>query len=177
MELKIEARNVEMRKSWQTKISEEQEKLVRHYPNFVLHLRISIEATTHYKEGGFEIKLVATVPNDTVVVTRSGESVRTVLTESFDVLALQLKEIQRKKRKGQKTANHIEGVDNIGVIRKLSPHESYGFIMSADKRDIYFHENALKNVNMEDLAEGDSVIFGETYGDKGPQASWVRSAE
>jgi cold shock CspA family protein/ribosome-associated translation inhibitor RaiA len=177
MELKIEARNVEMRKSWQAKISEEQEKLVRHYPNFVLHLRISIEATTHYKEGGFEIKLVATVPNDTVVVTRSGESVRTVLTESFDVLTLQLKEIQRKKRKGQKTSNHIEGVDNIGIIRKISPHESYGFIMSADKRDIYFHENALKNVNMEDLAEGDSVIFGETHGDKGPQASWVRSAE
>ena len=26
------------------------------------------------------------------------------------------------------------------------------------------------------LAEGDSVVFGETYGDKGPQASWVRSA-
>jgi cold shock CspA family protein/ribosome-associated translation inhibitor RaiA len=177
MELKIEARNVELRKSWQTKISEEQEKLIRHYPNFVLHLRISIEATTHYKEGGFEIKLVATVPNDTVVVTRSGESVRTVLTESFDVLALQLKEIQRKKRKGQKTANHVEGSDNVGIIRKLSPHESYGFIMSADKRDIYFHENALKNVNMEDLAEGDSVIFGETHGDKGPQASWVRSAE
>jgi cold shock CspA family protein/ribosome-associated translation inhibitor RaiA len=177
MELKIEARNVELRKSWQTKITEEQEKLVRHYPNFVLHLRISIEATTHYKEGGFEIKLVATVPNDTVVVTRNGESVRAVLTESFDVLTLQLKEIQRKKRKTQKapTAGDVE--DNVGIIRKLSPHESYGFIMSSDKRDIYFHENALKNVNMEDLAEGDSVIFGETTGDKGPQASWVRSAE
>ncbi len=177
MELKIEARNVELRKSWQTKISEEQEKLIRHYPNLVVHLRISIEATTHYKEGGFEIKLVATVPNDTVVVTRNGESVRTVLTESFDVLALQLKEIQRKKRKSQKVPSHVEGGDNVGIIRKISPHESYGFIMSADKRDIYFHENALKNVNMDDLAEGDSVIFGETHGDKGPQASWVRAAE
>lgn len=177
MELKIEARNVELRKSWQTKISEEQEKLVRHYPNFVLHLRISIEATTSYKEGGYEIKLVATVPNDTVVVTRNGESVRTVLTESFDVLTLQLKEIQRKKRKGKKAPNHIEGTDNVGIIRKISPHESYGFIMSADKRDIYFHENALKNVSMEELAEGDSVVFGETSGDKGPQASWVRSAD
>ena len=177
MELKIEARNVELRKSWQTKISEEQEKLVRHYPNFVLHLRISIEATTHYKEGGFEIKLVATVPNDTVVVTRNGESVRAVLTESFDVLTLQLKEIQRKKRKTQKAPIAVDGEDNVGIIRKLSPHESYGFIMSSDKRDIYFHENALKNVSMEDLAEGDSVIFGETTGDKGPQASWVRSAE
>lgn len=176
MELKIEARNVELRKGWQAKIREEQEKLIRHYPNFVLHLRVSIEATTHYREGGFEIKLVASVPNDTVVVSRKAETVRGALTESFDVLALQLKEIQRKKRKSKKTPNHVEPLDGVGVIRKLSPHESYGFITSADKRDIYFHENSLKNVNMDELTEGDSVIFGETHGDKGPQASWVRSA-
>jgi cold shock CspA family protein len=177
MELKIEARNVELRKSWQTKINEEQEKLIRHYPNFVLHLRISIEATTHYKEGGYEIKLVASVPNDTVVVTRNAETVRAALTESFDVLTLQLKEIQRKKRKSKKQPGVDESTDKVGVIRKVSPHESYGFIMSSDKRDIYFHENALKNLTMEELSEGDSVVFGETHGDKGPQASWVRSVD
>jgi cold shock CspA family protein/ribosome-associated translation inhibitor RaiA len=175
MELKIEARNVELRKSWQTKISEEQEKLIRHYPNFVLHLRVSIEAT-NYKEGGYEIKLVASVPNDTVVVTRNSETVRAGLTESFDVLTLQLKEIQRKKRKSKKQPGEESAVDRVGIIRKISPQESYGFIMSSDKRDIYFHENALKNLSMESLSEGDSVIFGETTGDKGPQASWVKLA-
>jgi len=175
MELKIEARNVELRKGWQTKIKEEQEKLIRHYPNFVLHLRVSIEATTQHKEGGFKIKLVASVPNDTAVVTRKAETVRAALTESFSVLTLQLKEIQRKKRKSKKNPNHVESGDGFGVIRKVSPHESYGFITSADKRDIYFHENALKNLNMDDLSEGDSVTFGETVGDKGPQASWVRA--
>lgn len=174
MELKIEARNVELRKGWQTKIEEEQEKLIRHYPNFVLHLRVSIEATTHYKEGGFEIKLVASVPNDTAVVTRKAETVRAALTESFDVLTSQLKEMQRKKRQSQKQPGQPELTDNFGVIRKLSPHESYGFITSADMREIYFHENALKDLNMDELSEGDSVTFGETLGDKGPQASWVR---
>jgi len=177
MELKIEARNVELRKGWQTRIQEEKEKLVRHYPNFVLHLRVSIEATTHHKEGGFEIKLVASVPHDTVVVTRKGESVRPALTESFDVLTLQLKEIQRKKRKSKKTVNSAVPTDGVGIIRKLSPYESYGFITSADQRDIYFHENALKNINMDELTEGDSVIFGESIGDKGPQATWVRFAQ
>jgi cold shock CspA family protein/ribosome-associated translation inhibitor RaiA len=176
MELKIEARNVDLRKGWQTKIQEEQEKLIRFYPNFVLHLRVSIEATTHYKEGGFEIKLVATVPNDTAVVTRRAETVRAALTESFDVLTLQLKEMQRKKRKSHKQPIHAELTDGFGVIRKVSPHESYGFITSLDNRDIYFHENALKDLNMDELTEGDSVTFGETRGDKGPQASWVRSS-
>ncbi len=176
MELKIEARNVELRKGWQTRIEEEQKKLIRHYPNFVLHLRVSIEATTHHKQGGYEIKLVATVPNDTVVVSRSSEIVRAALTESFDVLALQLKEIQRKKRKAKKQAPKLEASDGQGVIRKVSPHESYGFITSVDKRDIYFHENALKNITIDELSEGDSVMFGESQGDKGPQASWVRAA-
>lgn len=173
MELKIEARNVELRKGWQTRIEEEKDKLVKHYAGLVLHLRVSIEATAHHKEGGFEIKLIATIPNDTVVVARKGDTVRPALTEAFDVLALQLKEKVRKKRKNIKN-NVAEETDKVGVIRKLSPFESYGFITTFDNRDIYFHENALKNINMEQLAEGDSVLYGETIGDKGPQASWVR---
>ena len=177
MELKIEARNIELRKGWQTKIEEEKEKIVRHYANFVLHLRVTIEATSHHKEGGFEIKVIASVPNDTVVVTRKGENVRPLLVEAFDVLSLQLKEILRKKRKDQKIAEQEGGEDKYGIIRKISPLESYGFITAADQREIYFHENALKNIHIEDLMEGDDVMYGETIGDKGPQASWVRMAK
>ena len=177
MELKIEARNVELRKGWQIKIEEEKEKLVRHYANFVLHLRVTIEATSHHKEGGFEIKLIASVPNDTVVVARKGENVRPLLVDAFDVLSLQLKEILRKKRKDQKGLEQETVGDKYGIIHKLSPLESYGFITTADQREIYFHENALKNVNMDELAEGDDVLYGETIGDKGPQASWVRLAK
>lgn len=174
MELKVEARNVELKKGWQIKIDEEKEKLVRHHAGFVLHLRVSIEATTHHKEGGYEVKVVASVPNDTVVVTRKGERVRPLLIEAFDVLALQLKEILRKKRKSKKQAEPTAAADSVGVINKVSPHESYGFITTFDDREIYFHENALKNVEIDDLVEGDSVIYGESIGDKGPQASWVR---
>ncbi len=177
MELKIEARNVELRKGWQTKIEEEKEKLVRHYANYVLHLRVTIEATSYHKEGGFEIKLIASVPNDTVVVTRKGENVRPLLVEAFDVLSLQLKEILRKKRKDIKGMEQESLGDKYGIIQKLSPLESYGFITTSDQREIYFHENALKNVNMDELAEGDDVVYGETLGDKGPQASWVRVAK
>jgi cold shock CspA family protein/ribosome-associated translation inhibitor RaiA len=174
MELKIEARNVELRKGWQIKIEEEKEKLVRHYASFVLHLRVTIEATSHHKIGGFEIKLIASVPNDTVVITRKGESVRPLLVDAFDVLSLQLKEILRKKRKGQKGIEQGSEGDKYGIIQKLSPLESYGFITTSDEREIYFHENALKNANMDELTEGDNVLYGETTGDKGPQASWVR---
>lgn len=177
MELKVEARNVELKKGWQMKIEEEKEKLVRHYAGYVLHLRVTIEATAHHKEGGYEVKLVASVPNDTVVVSRKGEPVRPLLIEAFDVLSLQLKEILRKKRKAKKNIEQSMDVDSVGIIRKVSPHESYGFITTFDEREIYFHENALKNIAIDDLLEGDSVFYGESLGDKGPQASWVRRAK
>ncbi len=176
MELKIETRNVELRKGWQERIEEEKEKLVRHYGNFVLHLRVSIEATKHHKEGGFELKVVASVPNDTVVVSRKGEKMTALLVEAFDVLSLQLKEILRKKRKDQKAMDAGVEVCSFGVVRKVSPFESYGFIVTPDEREIYFHENALKDIPLDQLIEGDEVMYGETVGDKGPQASWVRVA-
>lgn len=80
-------------------------------------------------------------------------------------------------RKVKKAPEALVDGDSFGTIRKLSPHESYGFISTHDERDIYFHENALKDANMDELSEGDGVIYGETIGDKGPQASWVRLAK
>jgi len=176
MELKIEAKNLDLRKSWQEKIEEERDKLIRHYANFVLHLRVTIEATPGYKEGGYEVRLVATVPNDTVVVKRWGESVRSLLVEAFDVLGAQLKEIVKKKQ-SHKTAKlqgaTIDGKAS-GVIRKIFPDEAYGFIVTDDKLDVFFHANSLRDIAMSDLAEGDEVLFAMEDGDKGPQATWVK---
>ena len=178
MELKVEARNVDRRKGWQEKIEEEREKLIRHYANFVLHLRVTIEATPGYKEGGYEVRLVATVPNDTVVVKRWGEKVHSLLVEAFDVLGLQLKEIVRKKH-NHKAVKHMGGLPGLkasGRIRRLFPEEAYGFIQTPDDQEIFFHASSLKDVSIEDLGEGDEVLFMVEEGDKGPQAAWVKTA-
>ena len=142
MELKVETRNLEMREGWQEKIEDEKTKLVRHYANFVLHLRVAIANTSNYKEGGYEVKLVASVPNDTVVVKRWGEKVYPLLVEAFDVLGMQLKEIQRKKQKHKniRGATVIGESNTIGIVKRLFPYESYGFIATPDSQEIYFHE-------------------------------------
>ncbi len=178
MELKIEARNVDMRKGWQEKIEEERDKLIRHYANFVLHLRVTIEATPGYREGGYEVRLVASVPNDTVVVKRWGEKVRPLLVEAFDVLGLRLKEIVRKKQKSHKGARvpgAVPAGETSGTIRRLFPREAYGFIETRDNQEIFFHENSLRDISMDDLSEGDEVMFAAVEGDKGPQAMWVKA--
>lgn len=177
MELKVEAKNLDIRNSWQEKIEEERNKLVRHYANFVLHLRVTIEATPGYKEGGYEVRLVASVPNDTVAVKRWGEKVRPLLTEAFDVLGLQLKEIVKKKQNrklGKGLAALAADGTGSGVVRKIFVEESYGFISTADELDIFFHANALKDAELTDLAEGVEVLFAVEEGEKGPQAAWVR---
>lgn len=179
MELKIEAKNLDIRKSWQEKIEEEREKLTRHYAGLVLHLRVTIEATPGYKEGGYEVRLVATVPNDTVAVKRWGESVRPLLVEAFDVIGAQLKEIVKKKQNHKSVRIQGAALDSkaSGIIRKIVPDESYGFIVTDDKLDVFFHANSLKDVGMNDLAEGDEVMFAMEEGDKGLQATWVRLSQ
>ncbi len=174
MEVQIESRNVELRKTWQDKIEDEKERLNRHHPGLVHNLRISIEGTSHHKEGGFELRIVASVPNDTVVVKRKGETVKPLLVDAFDKLGLKLKELQRKKRQTFKAPEGSRTNSREGVIKKLFPFESYGFIMTPEGQEVYFHENALKDLEMDKLTEGDPVRFGEGEGDKGPSAAWVK---
>ena len=106
MELQIETRNLEIQKEWHERIDDEKDKLVRHHAGLVQHLRITLEDASQHKEGGYELRLVASVKNDTMVVKRKGESIMPILVEAFDVLGLKLKEMQRKKRKNFKSKKH-----------------------------------------------------------------------
>jgi cold shock CspA family protein len=178
MELQVEARNLEMRKVWQDKIDEEKSRLERHHAGFINHLRVTIEGTAHHKEGGYELRVVASIPNDTVVVKRKGEKVVPIVVDAFNTLGMQLKEHQRKRRQSFKAApEEAKGASSEGIVKSIYPYESYGFIVTSQGREIYFHENSLKDATMNQLSEGDGVKFGEAEGDKGPCATWVKVAK
>ena len=177
MELQVEARNLEIRKVWQDKIDEEKTRLDRHHAGFIHHLRVTVEGTSSHKEGGYEVRLIASIPNDTVVVKRKGEKVVPLVVDAFNTLSLQLKEQQRKRRQSVKGQPEAAVVSSEGVIKNIFPYESYGFIVTPQGQEIYFHENALKDVTMSQLAEGDGVKFGEGQGDKGPCAACVKLAK
>ncbi|TBV82703.1 MAG: 30S ribosomal protein S30 [Desulfobulbaceae bacterium] len=108
MEFQVEGRNLNIRKAWQEKIDIEKARLLRHHAGSVHRLRVNIEETAGHKSGGYEVRLVAGVPGDTVVVSRKGESVLTILGEAFDTLGLQLKEFQRKRRQSYAKAPAFE---------------------------------------------------------------------
>ncbi len=178
MELQVEARNLEIRKVWQDKIDEEKARLNRHHAGFINHLRVTIEGTSSHREGGYELRVIDSIPNDTVVVKIKVEKVVPLLVDAFNTLGLQLKELQRKRRQSNKVHPEAgKGASAEGVVKSIFPFESYGFIATPQGQEIYFHENALKDISMNQLSEGDGVKFGEAQGDKGPCAAWVKLAK
>jgi cold shock CspA family protein len=83
---------------------------------------------------------------------------------------------KKQNKKNPKVMGAATGVRTSGKIRRLFPDDSYGFILTPDEQEIFFHEASLKDLVMADLDEGDEVFFSMEEGDKGPQASWVRAA-
>jgi ribosomal subunit interface protein len=139
--------------------------------------RVVIEAPHRHQRKGmrFHIRIDVTVPGAELVASRESddpahEDVYVAIRDAFDALRRQLMDHAREIRHDVK---HHEPSEARGrVVRLLS--QGYGFI-SCDGRDVYFHENAVAAPGFVHLAVGDLVQFVETAGDKGPQASAVRS--
>lgn len=59
-------------------------------------------------------------------------------------------------------------------VRMINRADSFGFLETADGREVYFHENSVLNDGFASLEPGDRVAIAEEMGVKGPQASTVR---
>jgi cold shock CspA family protein len=53
--------------------------------------------------------------------------------------------------------------------------QGYGFIETADGREVYFHRNSVRDDAFEHLTVASEVRFVEEMGEKGPQAKRVGS--
>jgi cold shock CspA family protein len=61
----------------------------------------------------------------------------------------------------------------IGIVKMVDAEKGYGFLESADGREIYFHQNSVLDGNFRRLTPGTRVLFSEEIGEKGPQASAI----
>lgn len=99
------------------------------------------------------------------------EDMRVTIRDAFDAAGRQLQDEVRHLEGDVKT--HTQPPH--GVIASLVPDRDHGFITASDGREIYFHRNSLIGIRLEDLQPGQEVRFSESAGDKGPQATSVRS--
>ncbi len=64
-----------------------------------------------------------------------------------------------------------------GTIKRLTDR-GFGFITyEGAEKDLFFHSNELKNVQFNELKEGDKVTFDITDSPKGPNATNVNREE
>ena len=65
-----------------------------------------------------------------------------------------------------------------GTIKRLVTERGFGFITyEGAEKDLFFHSNELKNVQFNDLKEGDKVTFEIAESPKGPNATNVTREE
>jgi cold shock CspA family protein len=98
------------------------------------------------------------------------DDIEITIRDAFDAAKRKLQDYVRRRRGSVKTH---QGPQHARVSR-LFPEEGFGFIETADGRDIYFHRNSVIDSAFDSLAIGSEVHFAEEQGEKGPQASTIR---
>lgn len=100
------------------------------------------------------------------------EDVFVAMRDAFSAARRRLQDYIDKRRADTKT--HV--VPPHGRVAWVDREARFGFILSPDGTEVYFHENALIDGDLDDVEPGDEVRFvvhaGE--GEKGPQASTVQ---
>lgn len=170
----LKGRNVEILPEWREKIEGELARLQKHCSETILHARVELIGTGHHRHGAFEIHLAANLPGHTLTVARQGAYVLPLIVEAFNALDRQLREHSGQRQQQVKVhEDHI----HQGRIASLFMEEEYGFIVTPEGTEVYFHAHALKRGVFEKLKEGAAVEFGREEGEKGPQATWVQVVE
>jgi len=62
----------------------------------------------------------------------------------------------------------------IGIVLRIDPSGEFGFLQAADGREIYFNRNSILD-GASKIAVGTRVSYVEEIGEKGPQASTVKT--
>jgi cold shock CspA family protein/ribosome-associated translation inhibitor RaiA len=156
---------------------------------------VAIPHRHHDRGNHYQVRIDLTVPGEEIVVnheatlrgslqdldepriTKGTETetvhkhLRVTIREAFDIARRRLQDFAR--RQDGRVKQH-EPPPHGRVVR-LFPEEGYGFIESADGREIYFHRHSVLHDRFDELQVGTQVAFAEEPGDKGPQASTVRA--
>lgn len=141
--------------------------------------RVAIKAPgEHHRTSGlYEVNVEMALPDGrSVTAARTPPAderyrdVRFALDEAFKRARRRLQD-QERRMEGQ-VKSHI--APPLATVIKLNREEGFGFLRTADDREIYFHRNSVLDNGFDKLEIGVRVSFSEEQGNKGPQASTVK---
>ena len=64
-----------------------------------------------------------------------------------------------------------------GTIKKVMKDRGFGFIKTADGKEVFFHRSECRSIEFDSLEQGQSVEFDEENDPKGPRARNLRAAK
>ncbi len=148
------------------------------FADHIMSCRVVIEPSgKHHLYGNlYEVRIDVMVPGTEVVVTREPgqhseyRDIRVALRDAFESARRQLEDYVRRRRGFVKT---LENSPHARVLR-LYPEDGYGFLETADGRQIYFHRHSVLHDGFDSLQVGTEVSFVEEAGNNGPQASTLK---
>lgn len=149
------------------------------YPNLVSCRTVVADETPGQTSGGtLRVRLDLGIPNHELVVvedTPAADDTRTVEQTVRDAFHAARRRLKREKARQQGEATTSDLPPHGRVTRLLADEHgvNYGFIRDRDGRQIFFHEEALVDLDIHDLEVGDEVRIAVAAGDEGPQASTV----
>jgi cold shock CspA family protein len=193
--LQITFRNVPASAATEKWIQDQASKLGNLYGR-VMACRVMIETPhAHHRKGTpYHVRINLTVPGGDLVVKheptiskrlkQSGETqlrkrldistphkdLRLAIHNAFQKAGRQLADYAR--RQSGRIKAHEAPLE--ARVTRLAPEKGYGFLLTSDGREVYFHKNSVLNRGFRKMRIGTRVVFSEEHGDKGPQASTVR---
>lgn len=161
-------------------VDERAEKLTRFYDK-IESCRVVVDSPHKHQLKGrlYQVKVQLVVPGEELVVSRESsehaphEDLYLAINDAFKEMTRRLEDYVRRRRGLVKTHE----TPSVGRVARLFPERGYGFIATADGREVYFHRNAVLDDGFKSLSEGAEVRFAEEPGEKGPQASTVAAGK
>lgn len=156
---------------WRDKILRKAEKLNEYFDR-ITRCRVVVESPHRHRHKGklYSVRIDIEVPGAFIVISREPcPTLNEAVDVAFDAAERRLEE---RARRMHKLVKHHEAPPE-GRVSRLFRDMGFGFIETAEGREIYFHRNSVLHGWFDRLTVGSRVRFREEDGEKGPQASTV----
>lgn len=185
--LEIRFHGMDSSETVEERIRDKVAKLERKYGRLVA-CRVGIEKPhrQHRNGNNYEVHIELSVPGHDLVVSKEPHGVGDrskapdiyqAVNVAFDAAERQLQQFKDKQYGDVKV--HDGATPLTGTVADLRPEQGYGFLDNAQGSQLWFHRNAIMDGAIEDMKVGDRVLYVETVGATGPQASriWLAAAD
>jgi len=177
--LSVTFRGMDSSSAIENDIARQVEKLERRFGR-IMSCRVVVEAPHKHQQKGrlYRVSVDLKVPGREIAANSTGpkdhahEDMHVAIRDAFEAVKRRLQDHARKGLGATKTKE----IPLHGRIAKLIAEQDYGFILTSDGREVYFHRNAVVDGAFEKLKTDQEVrlVIAEGEGEKGPQASTVK---